>query len=430
MAMHKWQNDVALIGGSYSKHGSLLSTPELKGKTFREMVMWVTREACESANVDMGDIDAMVVSNTVGGNMKAGISIANTLSDYLGMGGKPVFRVENACTGGAVAVRMAANMVASGECDVVCATAVNCPTVSSKEDLDPIGLTPADRYWFMNTIYTGFDYSYVNPQGTVWNAMQSWWPAYEYALDNDVSLEMLVDVYDKHMYNMRDNAQLNPRAARYGYTFEQEAAEHGFDSVKAYVEASPWVPYPHRKVHEWITTDAASAIIVCRAEDAKKYTQKPIKLGGIAICVNGLGMGKTEYNGRNRLHGLKNAVDIAYKMADLDPSTLGLMTMHDDFGDEVLMYGEAAHYLPKGEGWRYVLDGRTAIDGDKPVNPHGGMSGCGNGNDASGMAEIVECMLQMREEAGARQVKTTPEASVAVTNGAGYSYSATVLQQF
>jgi acetyl-CoA C-acetyltransferase len=430
MAIKKWQNDVALIGGGYTKHGFIQVTPELKGKTFRELAMWAMQEACESANVTMGDVDAMVISNTTGGNMKAGISLANTLADYLGMGGKPVIRAEEACAGGPGAVRLACEMVASGECDVAAALGVMTPSIQGKPGLEPCGVEDVDVKWFMNTNYSGFDYAYVNTHGGVWSAQETWWSIYDYCLKYDVPLDQFVAVMDQHMFNMRDHAQLNPKALRYGYTFEQEAADHGFDNVMDYVNSSPWQPYPRRKMHAWVECDASAAVIVCRAEDASKYTDKAVRVGGIGHCTNGFGFGKTGYYGPRRLVGFDNAFKIAYEMSDLDPKDIGYMSMHDDFGEEAVTFTERAGFIPEGQAWKYVLEGRTRYDGDKPVNTHGGMLSNGNANDATGIAEIVECMLQMRGEAGARQVNKIPDACVSITMGSGHNFAVTVLQQF
>ena len=55
---------------------------------------------------------------------------------------------------------------------------------------------------------------------------------------------------------------------------------------------------------------------------------------------------------------------------------------------------------PKGEGWKYVLDGRIAYDGDKPMNTNGGRTSYGHAFGASGMADVFEAVTQMRGEAG------------------------------
>lgn len=429
MSIHKWEKDVALIGGAYTKHGYLMSTPELKGKTFRELAAWATADACESAGITMGDVDAMILSNTVGGNMKAGISIANTLAEYLGMVGKPVIRAESACAGGPGSIRLAADMVASGHCDVVAVTSVMTPSIQGTDDLNPIGVEQVDGKWFQQTSYSGFDYAYVNTHGAIWSAHQTWWTIYEYCLKYNVPLETMREVMDKNMFNQREVALLNPLAIKYGIPFELEAKNAGFDSVEAYVNSSPWQPYPRRKMHAWTSCDAGSCVIVCRAEDAHKYTDKGVRIGGIGHCTNGSTFGKENMYGERRMIGFDNAFKIAYEMAELDPSTIGYMSMHDDFGEECVTFTERAGYIPEGEAWKYVLDGRTSYDGDKPINTHGGMLSCGNANDTTAIAEVIECMIQMRGEGGARQIKNIPEAAVSVAMGSGHNHSVVVLQQ-
>ena len=73
---------------------------------------------------------------------------------------------------------------------------------------------------------------------------------------------------------------------------------------------------------------------------------------------------------------------------------------------------ELAGYLPEGEGWKYICEGRTAYDGDKPINTNGGRTSFGHAHAASGMADLYEAVKQMRGEAGAGQVKFTPKTTM------------------
>ena len=68
-------------------------------------------------------------------------------------------------------------------------------------------------------------------------------------------------------------------------------------------------------------------------------------------------------------------------------------------------------YIPRGEAWRYAIDGRTAFDGDKPINPHGGRCNFGHAHGASGIADIYEAVKQMRGEAGATQMAKRPDTT-------------------
>ena len=70
-----------------------------------------------------------------------------------------------------------------------------------------------------------------------------------------------------------------------------------------------------------------------------------------------------------------------------------------------MLAAEICEYLPKGEGWQYVRDGRIAFDGDRPVNSNGGRCHYGHAAGASGLHDLYEAVHQMRGDAGATQVK-------------------------
>jgi acetyl-CoA C-acetyltransferase len=73
---------------------------------------------------------------------------------------------------------------------------------------------------------------------------------------------------------------------------------------------------------------------------------------------------------------------------------------------------EEVGYVPRGEAWKYAIDGRFAFDGDKPINTHGGRCNFGHAHGASGIADIVEAVRQMRGEAGATQMKKLPQTTL------------------
>jgi len=79
--------------------------------------------------------------------------------------------------------------------------------------------------------------------------------------------------------------------------------------------------------------------------------------------------------------------------------------VHDCFTWTEISNTEDLGFCAKGEGGRLVEEGRTALDGDIPVNPSGGLKSFGHPIGASGVRMIYECVTQLRGEAGARQVK-------------------------
>ena len=78
------------------------------------------------------------------------------------------------------------------------------------------------------------------------------------------------------------------------------------------------------------------------------------------------------------------------------PEEIDLFYANDFIITSHLISAEIAGYLPKGEGWKYVCEGRTAYDGDKPINTNGGRTSFGHAHAASGLADLYEAVMQMR----------------------------------
>jgi acetyl-CoA C-acetyltransferase len=92
------------------------------------------------------------------------------------------------------------------------------------------------------------------------------------------------------------------------------------------------------------------------------------------------------------------------------------------------MAAEASGYLPKGESWKYFIEGRTAYDGDKPINTTGGRSSFGQAHGASGLAEVAEAVRQMRGLCGERQIKHPVKTAMIYGIGGGQTGTATILR--
>ena len=107
---------------------------------------------------------------------------------------------------------------------------------------------------------------------------------------------------------------------------------------------------------------------------------------------------------------------------------MDLLLVNDFIGSSAFLAAEEVGYLPKGEGWKYVLDGRIAYDGDKPMNTNGGRTSYGHAFAASGMADVFEAVTQMRGEAGERQVKKLPKHTFLRGFGGAQNVRAIILE--
>ena len=117
----------------------------------------------------------------------------------------------------------------------------------------------------------------------------------------------------------------------------------------------------------------------------------------------------------------------AYAMAGLGPRDMDFAQLYDCFTPTVIVELEDLGFCPKGEGGRFVADGRIRLGAELPVNTHGGLlSHCHPGNPGS-MFALTESVLQLRGAAGARQVPGAGTGPVHAQGGIMSSHATLIL---
>ena len=204
------------------------------------------------------------------------------------------------------------------------------------------------------------------------------------------------------------NGALNPRAQ-----FRREVSKES-------IERSPAVAGQLGVLDCSGVADGAAAAIVTRAEDARKYTGTPLYIKALALVTgDGSGAADPQYD----YTSFPEVVDCArraYAQAGItDPRReLALAEVHDCFTPTEIVLMEDLGFAERGHAWRDVLDGVYDRDGELPVNPDGGLKSFGHPVGASGLRMIYECWLQLRGQAGARQVATA-NRGLALTQNLG-----------
>jgi len=174
------------------------------------------------------------------------------------------------------------------------------------------------------------------------------------------------------------------------------------------------------------TTDGAAAAIICRADRARRFKRDPVLVKGAGLAVT---TGRPYFDPTFDYLGFRStqaAARQAYAMAGVGPRDIDFAEVHDCFTWTEISNIEDLGFCAKGEGGRLVEEGRTALDGDIPVNPSGGLKSFGHPIGASGVRMIYECVTQLRGEAGARQVKH-PELGLAHNVGGPGAVSCVVV---
>jgi acetyl-CoA C-acetyltransferase len=168
--------------------------------------------------------------------------------------------------------------------------------------------------------------------------------------------------------------------------------------------------------------DGAAAAIVCRAEDAHRYTDKPLYVKALAF-VAGTGAGNLdpEYDYTTFPEVVASAKD-AYQQAGVtDPRReIAMAEVHDCFTPTELILSEDLGFAERGMGWKEVLAGTFDLEGEIPMNPDGGLKSFGHPIGASGLRMMFENWLQLRHEApDARQIDNGKKLGL-VHNLGGY----------
>jgi acetyl-CoA C-acetyltransferase len=168
--------------------------------------------------------------------------------------------------------------------------------------------------------------------------------------------------------------------------------------------------------------DGAAAAIVCRAEDAHRYTDSPLYVKALSMVAgNGSGLTDPAYDYTTFPEIAACAAD-AYAQAGItDPrAELAMAEVHDCFTPTELVLMEDLGFCDRGTAWKEIQAGAFDLMGDLPVNPDGGLKSFGHPVGASGLRMMFEAWLQLRHEAPAeRQIATADDRHLALTHNLG-----------
>ena len=152
------------------------------------------------------------------------------------------------------------------------------------------------------------------------------------------------------------------------------------------------------------------AMLLASEKKAKELTDKPVWLKGFGSSIDSYNLGD-----RDLLDGqLKKAALRAYKMAGIkDPrKSIDLAEVCEPYAFQELLWLEDLGFCGRGEGGKLIDSGETELSGESPVNPSGGVLS-NNPYVSRGLQRAVEAFLQIRGEAGERQVRKKVKTALA-----------------
>ena len=380
MGSHGIKDRVAIIGMGCTRFG------EHWDKGVDDLIIAAAAEAFKAAGVTKQDVDAYWFGTAQSG--MSGIALARPL----GLVGKPVTRVENYCATGSEALRQAVYAVASGAYDMAMAVGAEKVKDAGYQGLNAFPI-PGDGT--ARTVTAAAMFSMVAPAY-----------ANKYGVPPGDMKTALARVASKNHHN----GARNPRAQfRKEYSVEKLCAMPAVAGGLSVFDCAG-------------VADGAAAAIVVRAEDAHRYTDKPLLVKALALVAgNGSGLGNPGYDYTTCPEVVAAAADAYAQAGSSAPrAELAMAEVHDCFTPTEIVLAEDLGLAARGTAWKEVLAGTFDLDGEVPVNPDGGLKAFGHPVGASGLRMMFEAWLQLRGEAPPeRRISTYGKRSLALTHTLG-----------
>jgi len=380
--------DVAIVGVGMTKFGR-------SDKGLVELFAEAAHQALEDANMEAKDLQALFVGNVFGGFYEGYMNVAPHLAWEIGAKTIPAFRVEGACASATNAFIMAWSWVASGLVDIAMAGGVERSLIA--------GTPYATRTFAMCSEKFESDCGLTFP-GVFATAAMLYSRAYGIPLEK--LREMMAHVSVKnHRYGAR-----NPKAHFYG--------KYGDLKVEDVLN-SRMIAYPLTLFDCCPFSDGASAVVLCAADIARRFTDEPIYVLGVGAASGG-GLHRQEdyIKPVARVESARRA----FKMAGLEPKDIQYLEGHDCFTIAEIILLEACGFFGWGEAAKATVEGETDIGGKIPTNISGGLIGKGHPIGATGTAQIYACVEQMLGKA-VKGIQVNPPPEIAMTDNLGGDFA-------
>jgi len=379
--------DVAIVGIGIHPFGR---TPSRSGL---QQGAYAARQALKDAGIEWSDIEFAFGGSASSGN-------ADALGNELGLTGLPFINVANGCATGGSSLMAAYAAIKSGEHDLGMVVGFD-KHPRGAFNADPADLGLGNWYGEVGLMLT-----------TQFFAMKIQKYMHDYAISNDT----LARVAEKAF----DNGALNPNAWRREPVSAEQVAE------------SMMVNDPLTKFMFCAPGEGGVALIVCRADKAKNYCDRPVYLKSAVLKSRRYGSFEVfaPSQALQQVDGpTVDASRAAFEMAGVGPTDIDVAQLQDtESGAEVMHMAENG-FCEHGEQEQLIASGATRIDGSFPVNTDGGCLANGEPIGASGLRQVYENVLQLRGQAGEHQVPGDPKLGYTHVYGAPGISAVTILQR-
>ena len=391
--------DVAIIGAGMIPFG------RRDEDSLMDMLAWAGLKALDDAGLGDGGVDALYVANMGSGILQHQTGLASALADRLSLLPAAADSIENGPASGASAVKTGVLAIASGYYDTVL-------VVGGEKMREVTGWRATDFVATMTHPTAEYVYGVTLP-GMAGMFTRLYMEKY------GVTREMLVSIALKN----QAMGALNPYAH-----VEMTLSKDGIFDNPAAVVNNPPAADPLHLYDACPVSDGAAAVVLAALDKIKKPA-KPV------IVIAGFGQATDTHTLQERedptdLKAVTLAAQQAFERAKLKPSDIQVAELHDAF--TILEIAESEHvgFFKKGEGGKAALAGKTRLGGQIPINVSGGLKARGHPVGATGVAQIVDMVWQLRHELPKeRQVKDAKNGLTVNFGGFGNNVLAFVLRR-
>jgi acetyl-CoA acyltransferase len=398
--------DVFVAGAGMTRFGKYMDS------TIRSLAEDATRRALADANAQPSDVGMVFFSNATAGILTGQEMIRGQVAlRHTGLLGVPIFNVENACASASSAFSLACMAVGSGSVEVALAVGAE-------------KMTHPDKAKSFAAIGTAVDLLQIDDlkswmgtsTGDVEGVLASPLPG---SADGDQGgkRSFFMDVYavNTRAYMDRSGATVEDFAGvavkNHHHGALNPNAQYRDEVTVDDVLASREISWPLTLLMCSPIGDGAAAVVVCSEDYARHLDVDPLRVRASVLV-----------SGTDRAHGepgsVERAARLAYEQAGVGPDDLDVVELHDAAAPAELMTYEELGLCAPGDGPKLLASGDTALGGRLPVNTSGGLLSKGHPIGATGCAQLVELVDQLRGRAGDRQVAG---ARVALAeNGGGF----------
>jgi acetyl-CoA C-acetyltransferase len=363
-------------------------------KSLKDLAAEAIRAAINDAHVER--VDALYVGNMCSGTLNGQEHLGAFISDWVGLRGVEAFKVEAACGSGAAALRLGYVAVAGELAD--------CVVVAGVEKMTD---RPSAQVTAALAMASDGDFEAQNGLSFVaLNALLMRRYMHEYGVCHGDFAPFAI--------NAHKNAMGNPNAL-----FPHAVTAEDFCTAKMIAD-------PVNLLDSSPVCDGAAAVVLCSTELARSFAARPVRIRASAAATDTIAL-----HDRRDLLGLEAATlsaNKAYKQAKVKPSDIDLFELHDAFTIMSVLSLEACGFAPRGRGVRLGTEGDITIGGQIPITTMGGLKARGHPVGATGIYQVIEVAQQLREQAGANQVRDARLGMAQNIGGSGATVVTTILE--